>query len=47
MKDSQKSKTVHGPIQNDETLYLILAKAKYTSQDDRKADPTFIEEFKS
>ena len=37
----KKSKKVHFPIQNDETLYIILAKAKFLVNDDKIDDPKF------
>jgi hypothetical protein len=39
----KKSKKIHSPIQDDETLYIILAKAKFLINDNQINDPKFIE----
>ena len=43
----KKSKKVHSPIQDDETLYIILAKAKYLANDDQIDNSTFQEVIKA
>ena len=39
----EKNKKTHAPIQDDETLYIILAKAKFLVGDDKIDDPKFRE----
>lgn len=43
IKPMKKSKKVHAPIQDDETLYIILAKALFLEKDDKIDDKKFKE----
>ena len=43
----KKSKKIHTPIQDDETLYVILAKVKHLKDDDKISDEKFIEAINS
>lgn len=38
----KKSKKIHIPIQDDETIYIILAKALFLQNDDKITDPKIL-----